>query len=410
VPSLEPRRCAQLTHTRSRLDIGFIHTATHHYYGDMTCETFNFRVDARDGAARAATITTAHGEVATPAFMPVGTTGTVKAMTSDSIRSTGAAIVLGNTYHLMLRPGADRIARHGGLHRFMDWPGPILTDSGGFQVMSLAKLRKLDADGVTFQSHIDGTTHRLTPARSIEIQRQLDATITMAFDECTSFPATRDEARRSLELSMRWAVRSRDSFVRRPGYGLFGIVQGSVYPDFRAEAAAGLCSIGFDGHAIGGLAVGEGQLTMFNVLDATVPHLPADRPRYLMGVGTPDDIVGAVRRGIDMFDCVIPTRGGRTARAFTSRGIFNLRNARFADDDMPLDPNCVCPACVRHSRAYVHHLFKAGEMLGPILLTWHNLQYYQALTRGLRQAIQDGQLTSYSDELRASWSNPEDFG
>jgi queuine tRNA-ribosyltransferase len=291
----------------------------------------------------------------------------------------------------------------------MDWPGPILTDSGGFQVMSLAKLRKLDADGVTFQSHIDGTSHRLTPDRSIEIQHQLDATITMALDECTSFPATPDEARRSMELSMRWAVRSRHGFVRRPGYGLFGIVQGSVYPDLRAESAFALRAIGFDGYAIGGLAVGEGQATMFNVLDATVPHLPADRPRYLMGVGTPDDIVGAVRRGIDMFDCVIPTRGGRTARAFTSKGVFNLRNARFADDAAPLDPDCVCPACVRHSRAYLHHLFKAEEMLGPMLLTWHNVQYYQALTQGLRRAIQDGRLTSYSNELRAAWTTPEDF-
>jgi queuine tRNA-ribosyltransferase len=330
-------------------------------------------------------------------------------MTADSVRATGTSIVLGNTYHLMLRPGAERIARLGGLHRFMDWPGPILTDSGGFQVMSLAKLRKIDADGVTFQSHVDGSSHRLTPVRSIEIQHQLDATISMALDECTPFPATPDEARRSMELSMRWAALSRNSFVARPGYGLFGIVQGSVYPDLRAASAAALREIGFDGYAIGGLAVGEGQATMFSTLDVTIPHLPADRPRYLMGVGTPEDIVGAVRRGIDMFDCVIPTRGGRTARAFTSQGIFNLRNARFADDSGPLDPTCACPACVKHSRAYLHHLFKAEEMLGPMLLTWHNLRYYQDLTRGLRLAIREGRLAPYADQLRAGWAAPEDL-
>jgi queuine tRNA-ribosyltransferase len=375
----------------------------------MTCNAFAFRVDAHDGAARAATILTAHGEIETPVFMPVGTAGTVKAMTADSVRATGASIVLGNTYHLMLRPGAERIERLGGLHRFMDWPGPILTDSGGFQVMSLAKLRKLDADGVTFQSHIDGSSHRLTPARSIDIQRQLDATITMALDECTAFPATPDEARRSMRLSMQWAERSRESFVRRPGYGLFGIVQGGIYPDLRAESAAALRGIGFDGYAIGGLAVGEGQATMFDVLDLTIPHLPWSGPRYLMGVGTPDDIIGAVSRGIDMFDCVMPTRAGRTARAFTSLGIFNLRNARFADDAAPLDPNCGCPACVKHSRAYLHHLFKAEEMLGPMLLTWHNVQYYQDLTRGLRRAIREGSLAAHADRLRAGWTAREDL-
>jgi queuine tRNA-ribosyltransferase len=370
---------------------------------------FNFRVDASDGAARAATISTAHGDIETPAFMPVGTAGTVKAMTADSVRATGASIVLGNTYHLMLRPGAERIDRLGGLHRFMDWPGPILTDSGGFQVMSLAKLRKLDADGVTFQSHIDGSSHRLTPARSIAIQHLLDATITMALDECTAFPATPDEACRSMELSMRWAALSRDGFVSRPGYGLFGIVQGSVYPDLRVAAADALRGIGFDGYAIGGLAVGEGQAMMFSILDITVPHLPADRPRYLMGVGTPDDIIGAVSRGIDMFDCVMPTRAGRTARAFTSQGIFNLRNARFADDGGPLDPACPCPACVKHSRAYLNHLFKAEEMLGPMLLTWHNVQYYQDLTHGLRLAIRQGRLAAHAAELRMGWNPPEDL-
>jgi queuine tRNA-ribosyltransferase len=374
----------------------------------MTCSAFSFRLDASDGTARAGTISTAHGEIETPVFMPVGTAGTVKAMTADSVRSTGASIVLGNTYHLMLRPGAERIARLGGLHRFMDWPGPILTDSGGFQVMSLAKLRKIDADGVTFQSHIDGSSHRLTPARSIEIQRQLDATITMALDECTPFPATPDEARRSMELSMHWAALSRDNFVARPGYGLFGIVQGSTYPDLREEAAVALRGIGFDGYAIGGLAVGEGQAMMYTMLDITLPYLPADRPRYLMGVGTPDDIVGSVHRGIDMFDCVMPTRAGRTARAFTSLGIFNLRNARFADDGGPLDPACACPTCVKHSRAYLHHLFKAEEMLGPMLLTWHNVRYYQDLTRGLRRAIRDGRLVVHADQLRAGWTARED--
>ncbi len=365
---------------------------------------FGFRLDSSDGAARAGTIQTAHGDIETPVFMPVGTAGTVKAMTPDSVRATGASIVLGNTYHLMLRPGAERIARLGGLHRFMDWPGPILTDSGGFQVMSLSKLRKIDSDGVTFQSHIDGSRHRLTPARSIEIQHLLDATITMALDECTPYPATPDEARRSMEMSMAWAKLSREAFVDRPGYGLFGIAQGSVYPDLRAESAAALVKIGFEGYAIGGLAVGEGQAAMFDVLDFTVPHLPEDRPRYLMGVGTPDDIIGAVRRGVDMFDCVMPTRAGRTARAFTSRGIFNLRNARFADDAAALDPDCFCPGCSRHSRAYLHHLFKAGEMLGPMLLTWHNLTYYLGLTRGLRRAIQEQRLDAHVDRVRAAWT------
>ena len=373
----------------------------------MTDKTFAFRRDGGDGAARAGTIRTAHGDIATPVFMPVGTAGTVKAMTAESVRATGASIVLGNTYHLMLRPGAERIARLGGLHRFMDWPGPVLTDSGGFQVMSLSKLNKLDADGVTFQSHIDGSRHRLTPARSIEIQHLLDATITMALDECTSFPAASETARKSMEMSMRWARLSKDSFVQRPGYGLFGIVQGGIYPDLRAESAAALRDIGFDGYAIGGLAVGEGQSMMFDVLDIAVPHLPADQPRYLMGVGTPDDIIGAVQRGIDMFDCVMPTRAGRTARAFTASGIYNLRNARFADNPGPLDPCCGCPACTTVSLAYLNHLFKAGEMLGPMLLTWHNLRYYQDLTRGLRQAILDGRLTEHAAWIRRGWTKED---
>ncbi len=366
--------------------------------------TFAFALAATNGAARAGTLLTAHGPIETPVFMPVGTAGTVKAMTADAVRATGAAIVLGNTYHLMLRPGAERVAALGGLHRFTDWPGPILTDSGGFQVMSLAKLRKIDADGVTFQSHIDGSRHRLTPARSIQIQHLLDATITMALDECTPFPATHEQARASLDLTTRWAALSPAAFVPRPGYGLFGIVQGSTYPDLRAGHAAALAAIGFDGYAIGGLAVGEGQPAMFAAIEATVPHLPADRPRYLMGVGTPDDLLGAVARGIDMFDCVIPTRGGRTARAFTSWGVANLRNARFAGDARPLDPGCRCPACTRHTRAYLHHLFRAGEMLGPMLLTWHNLTYYQDLMRGLRAAIVQRRLHAHIEAVRAGWA------
>ena len=370
--------------------------------------TLTFTTDATDGAARAGIVHTAHGTVETPVFMPVGTAGTVKAMTADAVRSTGARIVLGNTYHLMLRPGAERVARLGGLHTFMDWSGPILTDSGGFQVMSLSKLRKMDPDGVTFQSHIDGSSHRLTPARSIEIQHLLDATITMALDECTPFPATHEQARASMALSMDWARRSKDAFVARPGYGLFGIVQGSVYQDLRAQSAAALTHIGFDGYAIGGLAVGEGQAEMFAVLDFTVPHLPADRPRYLMGVGTPGDLIGAVTRGVDMFDCVMPTRAGRTARAYTSRGVFNLRNARFADDATPIDPNCDCPACTRHTSAYLHHLFKANEMLGPILLTWHNVAYYQSLMRGLRRAIVENRLDAHAADVRSGWTTPED--
>ncbi len=374
----------------------------------MTVEPFGFALQATDGAARAGVIATAHGLIETPIFMPVGTAATVKAMTADAVRATGASIVLGNTYHLMLRPTAERIASLGGLHRFMDWPGPILTDSGGFQVMSLSKLRTMDADGVTFQSHIDGSRHRLTPARSIAIQHLLDSTITMVLDECTPFPATAEEALRSMTLSMDWSGRSRDAFVPRPGYGLFGIVQGGVYPDLRAQSAAALRAIGFDGYAIGGLAVGEGQAMMFDVLDATIPHLPIDRPRYLMGVGTPDDLIGAVARGVDMFDCVMPTRSGRTARAYTSAGILNLRNARFADDGGPLDPACDCPCCARHSRAYLRHLFIANEMLGPMLLTWHNLRYYHTLMRGLRDAIQRGCFIDHAKAVRAAWTVTED--
>ncbi len=367
----------------------------------MTEAPFGFRVEARDGEARAGTLRTAHGTVATPVFMPVGTAGTVKAMTADAVRATGASVVLANTYHLMLRPGAERVAALGGLHRFMDWPGPILTDSGGFQVMSLAAMRTLDADGVTFRSHVDGTAHRLTPERATTIQHALDATITMAFDECTPHPATADAVAASMRLSMRWAARSREAFVPRPGYGQFGIVQGGVEPALRRESAASLQAIGFEGYAIGGLAVGEGQSLMFATLDATVPHLPAGAPRYLMGVGTPADIVGAVRRGIDMFDCVMPTRAGRTARAFVPDGTLNLRNARHAADPAPLEEGCPCLACTRHARAYLHHLFRSAEMLGPVLLTAHNLTYYARLMRGLREAIAAGRLAPHADAVLA---------
>jgi queuine tRNA-ribosyltransferase len=369
--------------------------------------TLRWSLTTTDGAARAGTLHTAHGEVPTPVFMPVGTAGTVKAMTADAVRSTGARMVLGNTYHLMLRPGAERVARLGGLHRLMDWRGPILTDSGGFQVMSLTDLRKMDADGVTFRSHVDGSYHRLTPERSVEIQHLLGADVTMCFDECTPFPATHGQAADSMRLSMRWAARSRGAFVPREGHGLFGIVQGGVFDDLRAESVAALTGIGFEGYAIGGLAVGEGQAEMFRVLDATTPLLPVAAPRYLMGVGTPADLIGAVRRGVDMFDCVIPTRSGRTGRAYTSRGVLNLRNARHADDPSPLDPDCDCPACTKHARAYLHHLIKAEEMLGPMLLTWHNIRYYQTLMARLRRAIVEGRFEAEAAAIEAVWAEGE---
>ena len=370
--------------------------------------TLHWKRLATDGTARAGLLRTAHGEVPTPVFMPVGTAGTVKAMTADAVRATGARMVLGNTYHLMLRPGAERVARLGGLHRMMDWHGPILTDSGGFQVMSLSGLRKMDEQGVTFQSHIDGSKHRLTPERSVEIQRLLGADVTMCLDECTPFPATEKQAAESMRLSMRWAARCREAFVEREGHGLFGIVQGSTYPDLRAESVDALTRIGFEGYAVGGLAVGEGQEMMFSVLDTAVPLLPTDRARYLMGVGTPSDLVGAVRRGIDMFDCVMPTRSGRTGRAYTRRGVLNIRNARHAEDDGPLDPDCGCPACRKHSRAYLHHLFKAGEMLGPMLLTWHNIQYYQDLMAELRAAILEGHFEETAARIEAGWRAGEE--
>jgi queuine tRNA-ribosyltransferase len=328
----------------------------------------------------------------------VGTAATVKAMTPEAVMETGADIILGNTYHLMLRPGAERIGRLGGLHDFMHWRGPILTDSGGFQVYSLSGLRKMDEDGVTFRSHIDGAKFNLSPERSIEIQHLLDADITMAFDECTLFPATEEVAAASMRLSMRWADRCRAAFVPRLGYALFGIVQGGMYGDLREESAKALQDIGFDGYAVGGLAVGEGQALTFSTLEATVPHLPADRPRYLMGVGRPGDIVGAVLRGIDMFDCVMPTRSGRTGQLFTPQATLNIRNARHADDPRPVDAACRCPLCRNYSRGYLHHLFKAKEILGSMLATWHNLTHYQDLMTGLRQAIEAGALDAFADQ------------
>ncbi len=362
--------------------------------GFMTTH-FGFEIAATDGRARQGRVRTPRGDIATPAFMPVGTAATVKAMMPASVRETGADILLGNTYHLMLRPGAERIDRLGGLHKFMNWERPILTDSGGFQVMSLTGLRKLTEEGVKFRSHVDGTEFNLTPERSMEIQRLLGSDIVMCFDECTPHPAEKDVAARSMALSMRWADRSKSAFGDRPGYALFGIQQGSVYPDLRAESAEALTGIGFDGYAIGGLAVGEGQEAMFGVLDYAPGQLPHDKPRYLMGVGKPDDIVGAVLRGVDMFDCVLPSRSGRTGQAFTRRGQVNIKNARHADDPRPLDAECACPACRNYSRAYLHHVFKAQEIISSMLMTWHNLQYYQDLMAGLRGAIANQTLDAF---------------
>ena len=362
---------------------------------------FTFRLKATDGAARLGEIETPRGRIRTPAFMPVGTAGTVKAMLPESVAATGADILLGNTYHLMLRPTAERIARLGGLHRFMNWEKPILTDSGGFQVMSLAELRKLTETGVTFRSHIDGARHELTPERSMEIQRLLGSDIVMAFDECPALPASRERIAESMRLSMRWAARSRDAFGDRPGHALFGIQQGGLERDLREESAAALRAIGFDGYAIGGLAVGEGQAAMFEVLDHAPGMLPEDRPRYLMGVGKPDDIVGAVKRGVDMMDCVLPTRSGRTGQAFTRRGVVNIKNARHQDDPRPLDAACGCPACRNYCRAYLHHLFRAGEILSAMLLTWHNLRYYQHLMQEMREAISEGRFAAWEAAFHA---------
>jgi len=362
---------------------------------------FRFTLAATDGRARTGTITTPRGEIRTPAFMPVGTAATVKAMLPDSVRATGADILLGNTYHLMLRPTAERIARLGGLHRFMNWDRPILTDSGGFQVMSLAGLRKLTEEGVRFSSHVDGSKHMLTPERSMEIQRLLGSDIVMCFDECPALPADESTVAKSMRLSMRWAERSKAAFGDRPGHALFGIQQGGVTQELRAESAEALRRIGFDGYAVGGLAVGEGQEAMFGVLDYAPDMLPADKPRYLMGVGKPDDIVGAVERGIDMMDCVLPSRSGRTGQAWTRRGQVNIKNARHQDDPRPLDESCTCPACRSYSRAYLHHVFKSGEIISSMLMTWHNLHYYQELMAGLRGAIAAGRLAAFVAEFHA---------
>jgi len=360
---------------------------------------FTFHIQATDGGARTGVIATARGEIRTPAFMPLGTAGTVKAMLPESVRETGADIILGNTYHLMLRPGAERVARLGGLHKMMNWPRPILTDSGGFQVMSLAQLRKLDEQGVSFQSHLDGTMHHLTPERAMEIQALLGSDIHMVLDECTPFPAGETESESSMELSMRWAKRSKAAFREAPGRALFGIVQGGVHQRLRERSVTALKEIDFPGYAVGGLAVGEGQARMFEVVDFTVPHLPAERPRYLMGVGKPGDIIGAVMRGIDMFDCVLPTRSGRNGQAFTRRGPVNLRNARHTDDPRPLDESCHCPACRRYTRAYLHHLVKSDEILASMLLTWHNLAHYQDMLGSLRGAIGGRRVRAHTADM-----------
>lgn len=368
--------------------------------------TFPFEITATAGAARTGRLRTPRGDIRTPAFMPVGTAGTVKALYMDQVASTGADIILGNTYHLMLRPGAERVKTLGGLHAFAKWSGPMLTDSGGFQVWSLAQLRKMDADGVTFQSHIDGSTHRLTPARSIEIQADLlGADISMQLDECTNFPCTEQEAARSLELSLRWGERSLDAFGQRGGQTLFGIVQGSNFPALRERSAKGVVAQGFGGIALGGLAVGEGHQQMCDTIDFTVPHLPAHLPRYVMGVGKPIDLVESVARGIDMFDCVLPTRSGRHGQAWTWAGPINVTNAKFAEDLSPLDEAVDCPASREFSRAYLHHLFKAGEYLGPMVLSWHNTAFFQALMQEIRASIAEGRFDALRTELSARWAS-----
>ncbi len=359
----------------------------------------SFELNARDGRARTGVIRTPRGDIRTPAFMPVGTAATVKGMMPESVRETGADILLGNTYHLMLRPGAERVAKLGGLHRFMNWERPILTDSGGFQVMSLSDLRKLTEEGVTFRSHVDGSKHMLSPETSMEIQRLLGSDIVMAFDECPALPADRARLEESMRLSMRWAARSREAFGDRPGHMLFGIQQGGLERDLREESAQALVNIGFDGYAIGGLAVGEGQEAMFGCLDFAPGMLPEDKPRYLMGVGKPADIVGAVARGIDMMDCVLPSRSGRTGQAWTRRGQVNLRNARHAEDPRPLEEGCSCPCCRSYSRAYLHHVVRAKEMIAGMLLTWHNLHYYQELMAGMRAAIAEGRFAAFEAEF-----------
>ena len=366
-------------------------------------DSFAFSVSATDGEARTGEITTPRGNIRTPAFMPVGTAGTVKAMLPEQVRETGADIVLGNTYHLMLRPGAERVARLGGLHRMMNWPRPILTDSGGFQVMSLSALRKISERGVTFQSHIDGSRHELTPERSIEIQGLLGSDIQMQLDECVKLPCSDEVAEKAMHLSLRWAERCRIAFGEQPGRALFGIVQGGAVERLRIESARELSQLDLKGYAIGGLAVGEPQEVMLRMIETVMPHLPAEKPHYLMGVGTPDDIVEAVRRGVDMFDCVMPTRAGRHGQAYTRFGRLNLRNAIHADDPRPLDPASSCPAASTYSRAYLHHLVRSGEILGMILLTWNNIWYYQDLMAGLRRAIEEGRLSDHIAEVKEGW-------
>ena len=364
-------------------------------------ESPTFKLNATDDAARAGVIKTGRGDVRTPAFMPVGTAGTVKAMFPESVAATGADILLGNTYHLMLRPGAERVAGLGGLHAFMNWDKPILTDSGGFQVMSLAGMRKVTEEGVRFTSHIDGSRHMLSPERSIEIQRLLGSDIAMCFDECAALPAPDKAIAKSMRLSTRWAERSKTAFGERSGHALYGIQQGGLNRELREESAKALVAMGFDGYAIGGLAVGEGQDAMFDVLDHAPAMLPRDKPRYLMGVGKPDDIIGAVKRGIDMMDCVLPSRSGRTGQAFTRRGTVNVKNARHANDPRPLDDSCTCPACRNYSRAYLHHVFRAGEMISGMLLTWHNLHYYQELMSGIRDAVTEGRFLEFEADFHA---------
>ena len=364
---------------------------------------FSFSVHARDGAARTGAISMPRGEIRTPAFMPVGTAATVKAMYTDQVRALGADVVLGNTYHLMLRPGAERIAELGGLHKFMNWPHPILTDSGGFQVMSLAQLRKLDENGVTFQSHIDGSRHVLTPERSMEIQQLLGSDIQMQFDECVKLPCSDEEAERAMRLSLRWAERSRKAFAGQPGQTTFGIVQGGAVPHLRIESVKALADMDFGGLAIGGLAVGEPQAVMLEMIDVVEPYLPQDKPRYLMGVGTPDDLIESVSRGVDMFDCVMPTRAGRHGLAYTHAGKVNLRNAKHATDMRPLDPKSSCPAARDYSRAYLHHLVRSNEILGMMLLTWNNLAYYQELMVGMREAIAEKQFADFKEQVKKDW-------
>ncbi len=367
-------------------------------------ETFQFKLLATDGKARRGEVSMPRGTIRTPAFMPVGTVGTVKAMYLDQVRALGADIILGNTYHLMLRPGPERVARLGGLHDFIRWPHPILTDSGGFQVMSLSGLRKLDEQGVTFKSHVDGALHHMSPERSIEIQGLLDSDIQMQLDECVALPASPKEIERAMEMSLRWAERCKAAFGDQPGKAMFGIVQGGDIPHLRVRSAEALAGLGLKGYAIGGLAVGEPQAVMLDMIDTTVPHMPAEKPRYLMGVGTPDDMLKSVARGIDMFDCVMPTRSGRHGLAFTRRGRINLRNARHAEDMRPLDEESSCPAARDYSRAYLHHLIRANESLGGMLLTWNNLSYYQDLMAGIRKAIEEGRFADFMAETQEMWT------